>query len=105
VESHANSHSTSSKGKSPRVSPSPNNRSLLIILGIMAALFVWGTLHAVGAYIYNSDIRKPFVVYAFMGGFLALWSLAIVLRNRRLRREFERLPESDADDSQPPPRR
>jgi hypothetical protein len=105
VVSHPNSHSTYSKGKSPRVPQPPNNRSLLIILGIMAALFAWGTLHAIGAYRYNLDIRKPIVVYAFMGGFLALWGLAIMLRNRRLRREFERLPEPDADDSQPPPRR
>lgn len=70
----------------------------MIILGIMAALFVWGTLHAAGAYLYNLDMRKPFVVYAFVGGFLAFWGVAVMLRNRRLRREFERLPDSDVDD-------
>jgi len=48
VQSYPNSPS-SSKGKAVRVPSPPKNRSLLIILGIMAALFVWGTLHAVGA--------------------------------------------------------
>ena len=85
-----------------RVPNPPNSRSLLIILGIMAALLAWGTLHAVGAYLYNLDIRKPLVVYAFMGGFLVLWGLAIMFRNRRLRREFERLPEHGADEPETP---
>lgn len=70
-------------------------RAQQLIRLIMAALLVWGGLHGLGAYLYNSDWRKPLIVYACLLGFLGLWWLMLFLRDRRLRREFEELPDDD----------
>lgn len=94
---------TSSRPSRPavdRLGRTARDRSVLMILGIMGALLVWGTLHALGAYLYNHDydVRKPLIVYGFMGAFLGLWGAAMWLRSRRLRREFEALPPGSEDD-------
>jgi hypothetical protein len=79
----------------------PRHRSQQIIGAIMAALFLWGSLHALGAYLYDLDVRKPLVVYAFMLLFLGGWLLALLVRDRKLRRDFQNLPPHDEPD--PPP--
>ncbi len=64
---------------------------VLIILGVLA----WGTFHAVGAYYFNHDIRRPMVVLGCTVAFLGFWLLMLRSRNRRLRRERD-----DAEASQ-----
>lgn len=57
------------------------------ILLIMAAVFTWGSLHALGAYLLEHDYRKPLVVYGCLLVFLGLWAAMLASRNRRLARE------------------
>ena len=56
---------------------------VLIILGVLA----WGTFHAVGAYYFNHDIRRPLVVLGCTVAFLSFWLLMLRSRSRRLQRE------------------
>jgi membrane protein DedA with SNARE-associated domain len=59
----------------------------LALLGL--ALVIWAGLFAAGAYFEPSadqprhDVRKPLIVLATMATFLALWAIALWLRNRR----------------------
>jgi hypothetical protein len=56
---------------------------------LAAALLVWTGLFAAGAYLElgadqpQHDIRKPLIILASMLTFLALWGLALWLRQRR----------------------
>ena len=70
-----------------------HHRSRQLLHIIMATLLVWGSIHALGAYLYNHDWRKPVVVYVCLIGFLGFWWLMLALRDRRLRRGFEKLPD------------
>lgn len=57
------------------------------ILAIMSALVIWGSLHALGAYLFEHDYRKPLVVYGFMLAFLGFWAVMLASRSRRIRRQ------------------
>ncbi len=59
-------------------------------LGILvAALVAWTAMLALGAYLQlggdqpRHDLRKPLVILAAMGIFLAIWGLALWSRSRR----------------------
>lgn len=52
-----------------------------LILLIMAAVFAWGVLHAVGAYLLNHNPWRPVIVLACVLAFLGFW--ALMLRTRR----------------------
>ena len=81
----------------------PGDRPLLLILALMAALLVWGSLHALGTYLYgNHDFRKPLIVYACMGVFLGGWGLMLWQRSRRLRHEHEEPTKSPKVDENRP---
>lgn len=67
-------------GTSPAVSGSPEK----IIRGIMLALVVWGVIQALGSWLFNHDPRRPLIVLACVGGFLAFWLAALTARRRRL---------------------
>jgi membrane protein DedA with SNARE-associated domain len=65
-------------------------RRIWLPLGMLAvALVVWAGLFAAGAYLEPSadlphhDARKPLIILATMATFLALWGVALWLRNRR----------------------
>ena len=49
-----------------------------VVLGVLA----WGLFHAVGAYRFNHDPRRAFVVLACVLGFLAFWGLLLWNRAR-----------------------
>lgn len=74
------------------------DRSQLLIAIISMALFVWGSIHAVGAYRYNYDLRKPLIVYACVGFFIGFWWLMLAVRRRAQRTKFERTPELEKED-------
>jgi len=53
------------------------------ILLLIAALAGWGLYHAVGAFLFNHDVRRGLVVLACMGGFLAWWLTLLRFRSKR----------------------
>jgi membrane protein DedA with SNARE-associated domain len=56
---------------------------------IAAALLIWAAFFALGSYLQigadhpRHDLRKPLIIMATMAIFLALWGLALWLRERR----------------------
>lgn len=60
----------------------------LLIVWIVLGVFLWGTLHAVGAYVNYTLTDNPWrigraiVVLLFVEGFLAFWLLLLLLRRR-----------------------
>ena len=50
---------------------------------IMAALAIWGIIHAIGAYLYNYDPRRGLVVLTAMALFIAWWAWLLRLHARR----------------------
>lgn len=50
---------------------------------ILAALVVWAVLHAIGAYFFNHNLWRSFVVVASFALFIGMWLSAILLRERR----------------------
>jgi hypothetical protein len=70
-----------------------------IVIWIVAGVFVWGAIHAVGAYLNFHDTNNPWrvlravMVLLCVEGFLGFWLLMLGLR--RLRRGGGQLPEED----------
>jgi len=60
-----------------------------LILGIMAAIVVWGFFHAVGAWRLNHDVRRVFVVLGCVAAFLGFWGALLVNKMRSLGRGRE----------------
>jgi len=56
---------------------------VLIMVGVAA----WGLFHAVGAYLYNHDMRRFFFVIGCVVAFLGFWGVMLASRKRRLDRE------------------
>ncbi len=66
---------------------------LLIMLGVVS----WGVVHGVGSYyggidrsgdnFLQHDLRRFFIVFGCVVGFLAFWGLMLLSRKRRLERE------------------
>ncbi len=50
-----------------------------VVLGVLA----WGIFHAVGAYLFNHDVRRALVVLVCVLGFLTFWGLMLWQRARR----------------------
>ena len=67
--------------------PDENDPSRRWIVLLMAVLAGWGLYHAVGAFLFNKDVRRGLVVLACTALFLAFWMLLLRLRKRRLERE------------------
>ena len=64
-----------------------SNKTQRPILIIMAAVMLWGLLHALGAYLFEHDFRKPLIVCGVMLAFLAAWAVLLANRGRNVRRE------------------
>ncbi|QDU94899.1 hypothetical protein [Lignipirellula cremea] len=60
-----------------------NDRNQLIISAIMFGLLVWGALLAIGAYKFDLDPRKGFIVFGFTIAFLLFWAVMLSVRRRR----------------------
>jgi predicted permease len=48
-----------------------------LIALLIAAVLVWGAIHALGAYLFNHDLRRAAVVLACVFGFLGFWGLLL----------------------------
>ncbi|MFM8292793.1 MAG: hypothetical protein ACKONH_00965 [Planctomycetia bacterium] len=55
-----------------------------MIRWIMLAIVGWGAIHAVGAWRFNHDARRPLVVLGCVLAFLGFWSLMLAARRRRI---------------------
>ena len=53
---------------------------------LVAALAAWGLYHAVGAFLFNKDVRRGLVVLACMALFLAFWLSLLRVRKSRQQR-------------------
>lgn len=61
-----------------------SHESSRMVFWIVLGVFLWGTLHAVGAYMFNWNIWRAVVVIICVDGFLAFWLLLLWMnRNRR----------------------
>jgi high-affinity Fe2+/Pb2+ permease len=60
-----------------------NNR---IILAIVAAVFVWGTVLAIGAYRFNFHLGRFLIVQGCVLAFLVFWMALLVYRRKIPRR-------------------
>jgi hypothetical protein len=63
--------------------PTQHDFSRRLILWLVVALSAWGAYHALGAFLFNHDVRRGLVVLACVGGFLAFWLTLLKLRSRR----------------------
>jgi hypothetical protein len=59
----------------------PAHKTERVLWIIMAAVLVWGTFHAVGAYLFNHNWQRPAMVLGCVATFLAWW--AWLLSKRR----------------------
>jgi membrane protein DedA with SNARE-associated domain len=72
--------------------PSSQEKSLLPIAMLVAALLIWAGLFALGAYLElgadqpRHDVRKPLIIMATMAAFLTLWGITVWVQSRRPRR-------------------
>ncbi len=70
-----------------------------LVIWIVMGVFVWGAIHAVGAYLNFHDtdnpwrVRRAVIVLLFVEGFLGFWLLMLGLR--RLGHGGRRLTEED----------
>jgi membrane protein DedA with SNARE-associated domain len=66
-----------------------SRKSWLAIAVLAAALVIWASLFALGAYLESGadrprhDYRKPLIILATMAAFLAFWGIALWRRSRR----------------------
>jgi hypothetical protein len=74
----------------PQHAKNESSRRLIVLL--LTALAAWGLYHAVGAFLFNHDVRRGLVVFVCMAAFLGWWLL--LLRGRARKRPA---PASDAD--------
>ena len=61
----------------------PAQKTERVLWIIMAAVLVWGTFHAVGAYLYNHNWQRPAMVLGCVAAFLAWWAWLLRTKNRR----------------------
>jgi len=54
-----------------------------MINGIMFAVLVWGACLAMGAFLFNFDIRKGLIVYGAVVIFIVFWSVMLAIKARK----------------------
>ena len=66
----------------------PSDQRQRAIPYIVIALIVWGTLLAVGTFVFRGeyDFRKPLIVLACVWLFVGFWGLMLWVHRRRLKR-------------------
>ena len=64
----------------------PTRRWIVILIAVLA---VWGLYHAVGAFLFNYDIRRGIVVLGSMTAFLGCWLALLRYRKKKDRRADE----------------
>jgi len=63
-----------------------------ILRWIMLGIVVWGSVHALGAWTFNHDARRPVVVLVCVAVFLGFWLTMLAARRRRLSRSTAEEP-------------
>ena len=58
----------------------PNRRWIVLLASALAA---WGLYHAIGAFLFNHDVRRGLIVLACMAVFLFWWMLLLRHRAKR----------------------
>lgn len=53
------------------------------IVLLVAVLACWGLYHAVGAFLFNHDVRRSLVVLGSMTAFLGCWLLLLRYRKKK----------------------
>ena len=64
----------------------PRRRWIVLLI---AALAAWGLYHAVGAFLFNHDLRRGLVVLGSMSVFLGCWMLLLRYRKKKGRGQTE----------------
>jgi protein-S-isoprenylcysteine O-methyltransferase Ste14 len=69
----------------------------VIIPYIVIGLLVWGSLLALGAYLFRGqyDVRKPLIIMACVGLFVGFWGLMLWANWTRLQRGSHRRNDSE----------
>jgi predicted permease len=75
-------HSSKGRRMSQSVQNDPSRRWIVLLVVALAA---WGLYHAIGAFLFNKDVRRGLVVLACMALFLAFWLSLLMLRKKRQR--------------------
>ncbi len=55
----------------------------LMINGIMFAVLVWGACLAMGAFLFDFDVRKGLIVYGAVISFLVFWAILLAVKSRK----------------------
>jgi hypothetical protein len=63
--------------------PRQNDPTQRWIVWLVAALAAWGLYHAVGAFMFNKDVRRGLVVLGCMALFLGFWLCLLMVRKKR----------------------
>lgn len=76
--------------------PDYDDRRDLIIPYIVISLIVWGSLLALGAYVFGGqyDFRKPLIIMACVGVFVGFWGVLLWAKRGR----FDRMSVPPRDD-------
>jgi hypothetical protein len=75
-----------------------------LIVWLAAALAAWGLYLAVGAFLFNHDVRRGLLVFGCMAAFLGWWLLLLRGRGKRsVPCPRLRVHAGKTADSQPPP--
>jgi VIT1/CCC1 family predicted Fe2+/Mn2+ transporter len=64
----------------------PQKATRYVLAFIMGGVLIWGSIHAVGAYMYNHDVWRAVVVMASVLLFLGFWLAMLSARARRIAR-------------------
>ena len=72
----------------PQPAKTESSRRLIVLLA--AALAAWGLYHAIGAFLFNHDVRRGLIVLACMAAFLGWWLLLLRFRAKRRRESISR---------------
>jgi cytochrome c biogenesis factor len=63
--------------------PAQNDPSRRWIVLLASALAAWGLYHAIGAFLFNHDVRRGLIVLVCMAVFLCSWMLLLRFRTKR----------------------
>ncbi len=63
--------------------PQSSYSSSRLILWIVIGVFIWGVIHAIGAYMFNWNFWRAVMVLGCVAGFLGFWLLLLWSKRQR----------------------